>query len=112
MINYHNKKFRSVSNSENGEVSEETIFHYLQEGNVLTSTYSGGQIIQGHLIALVDDEGNINMRYHQVNAKNELMTGVCQSKPEIMPNGKIRLHEFWHWTSGDQSVGSSILEEV
>lgn len=111
MINYNNKTFSPVSNTENGETSSETIFLYKQNGNILTSEYSGGQIVQGHLIGLVDDEGNIDMRYHQVNQKGELMTGFCTSKPEILANGKIRLHETWQWTSGDQSKGNSILEE-
>jgi hypothetical protein len=39
------------------------------------------------------------------------MTGICISKPEILENGKIRLHEFWEWTSGDKSKGTSIIEE-
>lgn len=112
MINYNDRKFRPVSNSENGETSAETIFHYKQEGNIISSEYAGGQIKQGHLIALVDDLGNIEMRYHQVNQKGELMTGVCRSTPEQLANGKIRLHEKWKWTSGDQSEGSSILEEI
>ncbi|MEH0157423.1 n-acetylglutamate synthase [Limibacter armeniacum] len=111
-INYHNKRFRPVSNTENGETSEETIFHYKQEGNVLTSEYSGGQIVKGHLIGLVSEEGEINMRYHQVNAKGELMTGICYSKPEVLPNGKIRLFEKWRWTSADMSEGESIIEEI
>jgi hypothetical protein len=51
------------------------------------------------------------MRYHQVNNKGELMTGTCQSIPEILPNGKIRLHERWEWTSGDKSLGTSVIEE-
>jgi hypothetical protein len=111
-MNYNNKKFRPVSNTENGETSSETIFEYKQEGNILTSTYSGGKIIKGHLIGLVDENGNIDMRYHQVNEKGELMTGICKSKPEIMENGKIRLHEKWQWTSNDNSKGNSILEEI
>lgn len=111
-MNYHNKKFRPVSNTENGETSEETLFHYRQEGNILTCSYSGGQIVSGQLIALVDEDGNIDMRYHQVNQKGELMTGICHSKPEILADGRIRLHESWQWTSGDQSKGNSILEEV
>ncbi|WP_291725908.1 n-acetylglutamate synthase [Bernardetia sp.] len=111
-MNYHNKKFRPVSNTENGETSEETIFHYKQEGNILTSTYTGGKILKGHLIGMVDEKGNIDMRYHQVNEKGELMTGVCKSRPEILENGKIRLHETWKWTSGDLSEGKSILEEI
>lgn len=111
-MNYNNKKFKAISNSPNGEISEETIFEYRQIGNILTSEYKGGQIVRGHLIGLVDDKGNINMRYHQVNTKGELMTGKCFSRPEILPNGKIKLLEEWHWTSGDRSKGNSILEEI
>jgi len=111
-MNYDNKKFKAVSNTDNGETSEETIFQYQQEGNILTATYDGGQIISGHLIGLVSDKGEIDMRYHQVNSKGELMTGICSSSPEILADGRIRLHEKWRWTSGDQSSGESIIEEV
>jgi hypothetical protein len=110
-MNYNNRIFRPISNTENGETSSETLFHYKQIGNILTSEYSGGKIKYGHLIGLVDSVGNIEMRYHQVNIKGELMTGICTSKPEILQNGKIRLHENWEWTSGDKSKGTSIIEE-
>jgi hypothetical protein len=61
---------------------------------------------------LVDKEGCIEMSYHQINSNNEIMTGKCFSKPEILINGKIRLHETWQWTSGDFSTGTSIIEEI
>ncbi len=112
MINYNNKKFRPVSNTENGETSGETLFCYQQDGPILTAEYTGGKIIKGHLIGLVDGAGNIEMRYHQVNDQGELMTGICASKPEILANGKIRLHEQWEWTCKDGSKGNSIIEEV
>ena len=111
MINYNGKLFRPVSNTENGETSNETVFHYKQTGNLLTADYSGSKITYGHLIGLVDEEGKIDMRYHQVNDSGELMTGICHSTPEILSNGKIRLHENWEWTSGDKSKGLSIIEE-
>ncbi len=111
MINYDGRVFRPISNTENGETSDETVFLYRQVGNILTSAYSGGRIRQGHLIGLVDEQGRIDMRYHQVNDRGELMTGICRSTPEVLPNGKIRLHESWEWTSGDRSKGSSVLEE-
>ena len=110
-MNYHNKIFRPISNTANGETSEQTVFHYKQIGQILTAEYEGGQIQKGHLIGLVDELGNIDMRYHQVNNNGELMTGTCQSTPEILPNGKIRLHERWEWTSGDKSKGTSIIDE-
>ncbi|MCK0147196.1 n-acetylglutamate synthase [Arenibacter sp. F26102] len=111
-MNYNNKAFRPIKNSENGETSEDTIFEYNQNGPILTSDYSGGQIVKGHLIGLVDKNGNIEMSYHQINTKGEIMTGICFSKPEVLPNGKIRLHESWEWTSGDKSKGMSILEQL
>ena len=112
MINYNNKIFRPIVNSENGETSNETVFLYKQIGNILTSEYSGGKIIKGYLIGIVNEYGEIEMRYHQVNHKMELMTGICNSKPEILKNGKIRLYENWEWTSGDKSKGQSTIEEV
>ena len=111
MIDYNGKIFRPISNSENGETSNETVFKYNQIGNILTAEYSGGMIKKGHLIGIVDENGAIDMRYHQVNNKNELMTGICKSRPEILDNGKVRLHESWEWTSGDKSKGQSIIEE-
>jgi hypothetical protein len=112
MIDYDQKIFRPVANTANGETSAETLFHYRQVGNILTSEYRGGRIVQGHLIGLVDAAGHIDMRYHQVNDLGELMTGICKSRPEVLANGKIRLHETWAWTSGDLSRGESVLEEV
>lgn len=112
MIDYNNKKFRPLTNTENGDTDAETIFEYMQTGNILTSDYSGGKIVSGHLIGLVDEHGSINMRYHHINIEGEIMTGICNSTAEILPNGKIRLHEKWRWTSGDFSEGESVLEEI
>ena len=111
-INYHNRQFRPVSNTENGETSSETIFKYKQRGNILTAEYSGRQILTEHLIGLVDSIGKIEMRYHQVNKAGDLMTGRCVSTPELMENGKIRQLEKWEWTSGDFGKGESIIEEI
>ena len=111
-INYNNKKFKSVSNSDNGEVSADMIFHYKQIGNILTCSYYGDNIIQGHLIGTVDQSGCIDMSYHQVNNAGQIMTGLCKSNPEFLGNGKIRLLEEWQWTSGDKSKGNSVLEEI
>lgn len=111
-MNYHNRKFKSINNTANSEISSDTVFEYIQEGNILTALYQGGEIVKGHLIGSVDDQGYIDMRYHQVNRKGELTTGKCYSRPEILSSGKIRLHEVWQWTSGDLSEGSSILEEI
>ena len=111
-MNYDGKIFRTIENTPNGEVSGETVFHYKQTGRVVTAQYAGGGIAMGQLIALVDSQGCLDMRYHHVNAQGKLQTGTCHSVPEVLPDGRIRLHESWQWTSHDGSSGTSIVEEV
>ena len=112
MINYDNKTFKLVSSSGNSETSSLTLFNYKQKGAILTATYKGGAVLSGHLIGLVDNNGVINMRYHHINNKNELMAGICTSTPEIDAEGKIILHESWQWTTGNCTKGNSILKEL
>ncbi|KZE69067.1 n-acetylglutamate synthase [Fictibacillus phosphorivorans] len=110
MTHYNGKTFVSVENSANGEVSSQTIFHYIQEGNVLSASYSGGEIVKGTLIGLVNKDGSLQFRYNHVNKLNEIRGGECYSTPEVLPDGRIRLHEKWKWVEG--SEGESVIEEV
>lgn len=109
---YDGKTFGSASNTANGEVGAETRFHYHQDGDIVWAEYSGGSIVRGSLIAVVQEGNKLDMRYHHVNKAGELMTGRCQSTPETLADGRIRLHEQWKWTSGDGSSGQSVIEEV
>jgi hypothetical protein len=112
IMDYDGRMFRSVANSANGEVDAQTVFRYYQQGNIVWATYQGGSIQWGTLIAKVDDAGCLEMRYQHINTLGELMTGQCASTPEILADGRIRLHEKWQWTSGDHSSGESIVEEI
>jgi hypothetical protein len=111
MVDYNGRKFVSITNSGSGEVGAKTVFHYHQQNDVVWAEYSGGNIARGALIAKCDEHGNLDMRYHHVNARGELMTGKCRSTPEVLPDGRIRLYEKWQWTCGDLSSGESIIEE-
>jgi len=111
-INYDNRFFASIQNSESGEVSPATVFHYHQTNDLVWAEYKGGEIVFGSLIAKADDKGNLEMRYQHLNKQGELMTGKCFSAPEILSDGRIRLYEKWQWTSGDFSAGESIIEEI
>lgn len=111
MINLDGKIFYTVSNSPGGEVNSDTIFYYSQNAEIVSAIYSGGGIKAGHLIAVFNEDGLLNMHYHHINDKNEIKTGKCISIPEVLPNGKLRLHEKWQWTCDDFSKGESVIEE-
>ena len=111
-INYDQRVFRSVSNSDNGEISAATTFHYHQQDDIVWATYAGGAIRFGTLVATVDDAGCLEMCYQHVNARGALMTGRCHSTPTVLSDGRLRLREQWQWTAGDQSAGESEIEEI
>lgn len=112
MINYNDKTFVSIANTENGEVSSKTIFDYKQEGIILSATYGGGDIVKGTLIGVVQNDGCLSFRYNHVNTRNEIRGGQCYSTPEILPDGRIRLHEKWKWLDRELTEGKSTIEEV
>jgi hypothetical protein len=111
-IDYNERFFAPVSNTGGGEVGPSTLFHYRQAGGVVWATYEGGDVRFGTLIATADEDGRLDMRYSHVNRRGELMTGRCESTPEALADGRLRLHERWQWTCGDGSRGESIIEEV
>ena len=111
-MNYDGKIFRALENSASGDVGTETVFQYHQDGNIVWAEYSGGSVVRGHLIALCNIDGDLEMRYQHLNSSGQLMTGECRSTPEVLSDGRIRLHEKWQWTCGDRSTGESVIEEI
>jgi hypothetical protein len=111
MINYEDRIFRLMSNTNNGGASSETPFFHHQN-DLGMADHSGGATVKGMLLARRAAHGSLDMRYQHVNAKGELMTGICNSVPEVLADGRYRLRERWRWTAGDCSTGQSVLEET
>ncbi len=111
-ISYDGKRFTAIENSENGEVSQATVFCYRQEDNLLWADYSGGEIVKGFLVGSIDTYGNLSFTYQHVNRQGDARMGKCYSVPELLPDGRLRLHERWQWLNGDCSCGSSTVEEI
>ncbi|WP_425524850.1 n-acetylglutamate synthase [Bacillus atrophaeus] len=112
LINYDGRIFIGVHVSEDGEVSGETVFHYKQDGIILSGTYAGGGIISGVLVGTVKKDDTLYFRYHHVNAGGKLESGECVSSPQVGEDGRVRLHEEWQMMDGQKSKGSSVVEEI
>ncbi len=106
------KVFRSLANTDNGEVDGETRFHYHQKEEIVWATYEGGQVRFGTLSGYMEKNGELHFRYQHQNLAGAFMTGRCHSIPSKTADGKLRYDEYWTWTSGDQSTGQSTIEEV
>lgn len=111
-IDYNHRFFRGVSNSSGGDVDGDTVFHYRQKGDVVWATYEGGAVRFGTLTALILPDGRLDMRYQQIAASGVFKTGRCVSVPEVLPDGRISLHESWQWREGGEGLGHSGVEEI
>ena len=108
-INYDNREFHPVVNSANGQVNGDTRFEYKQQGDLLMATYQGGGIRHGQMVGLILEDDSLDFCYQHLTHAGELRSGRCQSTPERLPDGRVRLHERWQWNDG--SSGESIIEE-
>ncbi len=52
MIKYKGRKFIFIENTVNEEVTIQTLFEYRQERNIISVSYSDGEMIQGILSAI------------------------------------------------------------
>ena len=108
----NDKIFISQTNTENGEVSSETIFHYHQNEELIWAEYSGGIIKKGSLIGKVLEPQEIEFNYQHISVNGELRAGYCKSTI-VQKDGRIVLKENWQWFTGDQSKGySELIEKV
>jgi len=109
-MNYDGRLFRPLTNSPNGQVNGDTEFHYRQQGDLLTATYHGGGIRHGQIVGRVLADHSLDFCYQHLTDSGELRSGRCQSTPELLPDGRLRLHERWQWSTGDRSSGESVIQ--
>ena len=99
-----------VANTEDGEVSGDTRFQFEQEGERIYAQYSGGDIINGHLVGTFDGR-EWDIRYSQINSEHETASGHSVGTVTLLDDGRVRVEDEWEWESQDGS-GESALEEV
>jgi hypothetical protein len=109
-VNYHNRQFIGLINYDDGDFTSKTIFHYHQNYDVVWGTYKGGGVRFGTSIATLAPDGSLDIRWQHVNNDGQIKTGKCWSVPELLPDGRIRLHESWQINDGPS--GTSIAEEA
>lgn len=111
-INYDGRCFRMAASSTGDESAvAETVFLYQQVDDLVTCTYSGGSVRTGSMIGLADEHGKLTIRFTHIYVDGRMMSGEGETVPEVLPDGRLRLHEsFVVFDSGQ--AGTSIVEEI
>jgi hypothetical protein len=111
-INYDNCRFRGVLNYDDGDLTRETLFVYHQEGNIVWGECAGGGVTRGSLVGIVGGDGLLQLLWQYASHDGRLVGGTCVSRPEVLADGRLRLHEEWAVTYGGNQKGSSVIEEI
>ncbi|WP_428741239.1 hypothetical protein [Tenacibaculum sp.] len=110
-MNLDNKKFVATENK-SGLSSNETIFHYFQNGTTITGKYKGGAIQEGFIIGKQTQDSEIKLLYQCLTTEGELKAGESTGIISKTPNGKLKLSFDWNWLNGDLSGGKSEYLEI
>lgn len=111
-IDYNNRRFLGVVNYDEGDFNRETVFDYHQTADVVWGTFRGGGVLFGTFVAAVGTNDHLDMRWSYVCTDRTLKTGTCACAPEVLPDGRLRVHEYWTTTTGTLTEGTSVLEET
>lgn len=110
-ISLDGRRFRDVTADHAGDVGDDTYFEYREEPDgVVHARYEGGSVRLGYLVGTRTDD-NLDFRYTHVTEKGDTASGRCRSRIESLPDGRLRMHETWEWTSHPGS-GTSVVEEI
>ena len=109
-ISLDGRTLAGVENAEQGEVSGDTTFRFEQDGDRIHAYYSGGEIVDGHLVGTLDGS-RWDVRYVQINEDGETATGHSVGEIIVLDDGRVRVEDEWEWESR-AGTGESVLEEV
>ena len=109
-ISLGGRTLAGVANDEAGEVSGDTRFQFEQSGDRIYAQYSGGEIVEGHLIGTLDGT-RWDVRYVQMNSEGETASGHSVGEISLLDDGRVRIEDEWKWES-KSGAGESVLEEV
>ena len=104
------RRFQAMADVAGGDVDARTVFEYAEEAGLVHARYGGGAIRLGFLVGTRDGD-TLRFRYAQVRADGTTASGRCESRIEVLEDGRLRLHETWAWES-QPGEGTSVVEEV
>jgi hypothetical protein len=108
-LDYDGRRFRGTGYAPGADAPVAT---YRQRGDLLWADFAGGAVRRGSLAGVCRPDGTLEFTYAMVLSGGAILAGHCESTPEVLPDGRIRLHERWQRYGQHAASGTSQLEEV
>lgn len=103
-------QMRVVSTADTGTANAKTLFRFTQVGEVVSASYSGGEVRLGYLVGVISPEG-LRFRYVQLDMEGRLDGGYSTCEISRTHDGRIRLTKHFNWDAREGS-GTNVFEEL
>lgn len=107
----NNIAMRTISTSDESEVSQSTIIKFQQNGRTIAGSYSGGKIVYGFLVGKYTDRLRGEFRYVQIADNGLIDAGKSTFVLEVSGHEVVRLIECYEWTSRI-GMGVNVFEKI
>lgn len=107
----HNRRFTVAANA-SGLSGSGTVFHYLLDGNGISSTYQGGRIRIGNQVGRVTGPDSIELLFQCLTSDGEMLAGWSRGTVGVDEAGRTTLSFVWGWLSGASGGGESSYVEL
>lgn len=107
-INYDGRRFRNTA----GPPTEAPVAAYHQEDELVWADFAGGDVRRGSLAGTCAPDGVLDFAYSMVLDGGRVVSGHSVNTPEVLPDGRIRLHERWERFGAHADSGTSCIEEI
>ncbi len=104
-VDYAGRRFAPAGASPPGAVG-----YYHQDGDLVWAEFAGPAVRTGRLVGNRRPDGVLDAAYCLVRADGRTVAGTCESTPELLTDGRVRLTERWRRMDG--SSGVSVIEEI
>lgn len=107
----HNRRFAVAANA-SGLSGTGTVFHYLVDGDGISSAYQGGRIRIGNQVGRVTGPDTIELLFQCLTMEGEMLAGWSRGTVGSDEAGRTTLSFVWGWLSGATGGGESSYVEI
>jgi len=85
---------------------------YHRDGELVWAEFAGGEVRRGSLAGTCGPDGVLDFACSMVLDGGRVVSEHSVSTPEVLPDGRIRLHERWERFGAHAEQGTSRIGEI
>ncbi|MBM7655442.1 hypothetical protein [Neobacillus cucumis] len=107
---FNNRIFVSSTNDTISDIATGTRFHFTKNGGIIRAKFFGENIINGELIGMVNQLGELKAIFNYCNKESQFYSGICSFKPKKFANKSYKLQGLWTLSGNEMKENTLVLD--